>query len=238
MILTIITRVQEALRFFGRFLAPLLTVTLPFVMIGEAVEWWQGPAIRTNDQGQVQGFTTISVVTLILLQPFSEGALIARLDALQKQLSRSLGDCILLAIGVAPALLLTYVLLVVAVYVGLLMLILPGIWLYVRLSLAAFVVTLEGHSPLQALQASFERTSGSVQWHLLGALVLLVLLMFSVIRIISGAALAQVGHHPAMEAALGLLVAMGGTLISVLLFRFYGLTRPDAPDREHDSNLH
>jgi hypothetical protein len=234
----IITRVQEALRFFWRFLGPLFAITLPFVAITEAVEWWQGPVIQLDDAGRFQQFTTISALTLVLIQPFSEGALIARLDALQKGAARSLGDCVLVGVRVAPALLLTYTLLAVGVYVGLLMLILPGLWIYARLSLAGFLVTLEDCTPVQALQSSFERTAGTVQWQLLGALAVLAILVFSILNLLGGAIHAGVGEQPVVEALLGILAALGGTLLSVLLFRFYGLTRPGAPDRERDPELH
>lgn len=234
----IITRVQEALRFFWHFLGPLFTITLPFVAITEAVEWWRGPVIQLDDQGRFQGFTALSALTLVLLQPFSEGALIARLDALQKGVTRSLGDCVLVGIRVAPALLLAYTLMAVGVYAGLLMLILPGLWIYVRLSLAGFLVTLEEHSPLQALQGSFERTAGSVQWQLLGALLVLAILVFSILNLLGGAIHAGLGDPPPVEALLGVLAALGGTLVSVLLFRFYGLTRPGSPDHERDPGLH
>ena len=228
----ILTRVHEALRFWWNFLGPLLLVTAPFALAGEAVQIWQGPALQFNEQGVFQDVTTISAVVLVLLQPFSAGALIARLDALERGVYRSLADCIGVGVRVAPILMLAYALMAVAVYVGLLMLILPGIWAYIRLSLSSFLITLEGMTPFEAVQTSFERTAGSVQWQLLLAWLFVVLLVFSVINLVGGAAQSALGDQPALDLGLGVLASLGGALISVLVFRFYGLTRPSAPADE------
>ncbi len=225
----ILTRVHEALRFWWSCLGPLLWITAPFALAGEAMQLWQGPALKLNDEGVFQGFTAISVVTLVLLQPFSEGALIARLDAIEQDVQRTFGDCVLVGARVAPALLLTYAIMGVGVYAGFLMLILPGVWLYIRLSLSAFLVTLEGLSPIQAVQTSFERTAGSIQWQLLLALLFLALLVFSAVNLVGSAAQSALSENAGLNLILSILTALGGALISVLVFRFYGLTRPSAP---------
>lgn len=228
----ILTRVHEALRFWWNYLGPLLVITAPFALAGEAMQLWQGSALKLDEEGVFQGFTAISVVTLVLLQPFSEGALIARLEAIEQGVQRTFVDCVLVGARVAPALLLTYAIMGVGVYVGFLMLILPGVWLYIRLSLSAFLVTLEGLAPIEAVQTSFERTAGSIQWQLLLALLFLALLVFSAVNLVGGAAQSALGEHAGLDLALSILAALGGTLLSVLIFRFYGLTRPSPTDGE------
>lgn len=222
----ITTRLQEALRFWWNHLGPLLVITAPFALIGEIMALWQGPALKVNEEGQLQGITAITLTTLVLLQPFAEGALIARLDSIHRGVARSLGDCVLVGIRAAPFLLAAYALMGLGVYGGLLLLILPGVWVYVRLCLAPFLITLEGRGPVAALQESFLRTAGPRQWTLLLALLLLALLVFSALNLLGAGIAAATAEHPAGNVLLGLITALAGALISVLVFRFYVLSLP------------
>lgn len=230
----IFTRIQEALRFWWSYLIPLLIVTAPFALTGEIVKLWQGPALQFNKQGQFVGLTTISALTLAVLQPLSQAALIARLDAIEKGVPRNLGDCLLVSARVAPMLMLTYILLGIGVYIGLLLLILPGIWLYIRLCLAPFVITLEKPSPIHALRTSFERTAGITQWQLLGGLLFLAVLLFGVVSLVGRILQSTLGTQPLAQIALAVLATLASTLLSILVFRFYGLTKPNGSDSSHD----
>ena len=78
----------------------------------------------------------------------------------------------------------------VIVVIGLILLVIPGIFLGVRLSLVPFIVVDEQLGPFQAIEASWKRTSGHC-WSLLGCGVLGVLI------IIVGLILLIVGSIPA-----------------------------------------
>jgi hypothetical protein len=81
-------------------------------------------------------------------------------------------------------------LLSIILIVGFILLIIPGIFLAVRLSFVPFLVVDEGWGPVQALSESFRRTGGHF-WQLLGAFLLGILV------VIVGLILLIVGSIPA-----------------------------------------
>src|SRR5690625_6490642 len=63
--------------------------------------------------------------------------------SIQQGQAASLTQCVAASLRYATLLLFTYALLGSAVYIGLIALVLPGIWLYARLSQGPFIVMLE-----------------------------------------------------------------------------------------------
>lgn len=78
----------------------------------------------------------------------------------------------------------------IIILVGLVLLIIPGIFLAVRLSFVPFLVVDEGLGPVEALSESFRRTSG-YGWTIFGAFIL------AIIVVIVGLILLIVGSIPA-----------------------------------------
>jgi hypothetical protein len=85
---------------------------------------------------------------------------------------------------------LAQILVTIVVVVGFILLIIPGIFLAVRLSLVPFLVVDEGRGPVDALTESFNRTAG-YGWTILGAAGLAILV------VIVGFILLIVGSIPA-----------------------------------------
>lgn len=216
-------RLLETLRFFRRYLLPLFAVTAPFALLSQGVQWWQGDFMVLNEDGQVQRINAITGLMMLLIRPFADAALVTRLGGIQQGRPRSLADCLLMAGATGPWLLIAYVLLGLATYAGFLMFILPGIWIYARLSLTPFLVVLERQDPIAAIKGSFQRTR-SVQWYLIGALMLVGLLAMVTAELIGLSLFSLAGRNPASEAAVALIAGLAGALVTVLLFRFYVLT--------------
>ena len=216
-------RIQESLRFWWQNLPALLLVTVPFAIAGELVQWGVGPALYMDEDALRIGH--LSALLLMLLRPFSEGAVMAQLVAIQNGRARGLGDCLLFCLRAAPVLLLTYLLLGIAVYAGMLLLIFPGVWLYARLCQAPFIAVLENVTPVQALQASFQRSQQD-QWQIMLAVVMVFMLILLVSNTLAIVLIALLGENQGS----GLLVSIGTTLISslmsVIVFRYYGLLLP------------
>jgi len=85
---------------------------------------------------------------------------------------------------------LAQILLTIVVVVGLILLIVPGIFLAVRLSFVPFLVVDEGRGPVDAMTESFNRTAGH-GWTIVGAALLAILV------VIVGFILLIVGSIPA-----------------------------------------
>lgn len=218
-------RIQESLRFWWRHLGPLFLVTVPFSLITEAVSWWRGPIFVIHDN-TLQGINIVTALLTLAVHPFAQGALIAQLAAIQSGRPRGLGDCLLFSLRMAPVLVVIYLFIAMAMYAGLLLLILPGLWLYGRFCLAPLVATLESRAPPEALRESLMRTR-TVQWQLLAALVLLWLMVLSAVNIFGAAILSLLGDNAGSQMILTLVADMGAALVGVLIFRFYVLSRPD-----------
>ncbi len=101
------------------------------------------------------------------------------------------------------------------VLVGLMMFIVPGVFLYSRLLLADFLIVLGGeNNPLAALRGSFRRTAGNT-----GGLIVVVLLCILPVFVISWLGVLHQLANP------GLLVRLLWMLVSWMLIIFWTLVR-------------
>mgnify|MGYP005750145943 CR=1 FL=1 len=216
-------RLQESLRFWWRHLPAIALVVIPFSLLNSAAVLAFGPPLSVVD-GQATGVNGITLGLIFVLRTLAEAALIAQLAALLGGRARGLGDCALLALRVAPAMLLCNLIVVSAVSVAFMLLILPAVWLYIRLSLATFSVVLENVSAGAALRLSVTRTQ-SQQWQLLGAWVLLAAAVLFASLILTALLQSVAGTHAGIGVVMEIITALGVALLQVLLFRYYGLAR-------------
>lgn len=118
--------------------------------------------------------------------------------------------------------LVTQMLYFVVVVLGMILLVLPGVWLGIRLLLAPAVMVHEALTPIEALKRSFVLTQGRVT-ELLGMLLLLTLAfalpLFLLIDMETG--LASLSWPVAVVVALMLQAV--SLLVSVTVFRYYDL---------------
>jgi hypothetical protein len=145
----------------------------------------------------------------------------------------------------AVAVLLAAVIVLVGVILGLLALVLPGIWLAVAWSVAAPAVVLEGAAPVQAVKRSFALVRGS-WWYALGVLALGTLTAMAVIvavaipiTVVIGVVEAQVGRvllFALTEAVImAILLPFWASVLTLLFFQLRarrdGPTPADVPPR-------
>ena len=220
-------RLNETLRFWWQNITALLLVTLPFALLGETAQALLGPAIMAGEEGI--SVTQSSAVILLLLHPLTAGAVMAQLTAIQSGGARSLGDCLLFSLRAMPLLLLTYMLLGLSVYFGLLLFFFPGIWLYARLCQAPFIAVLENRTPLQSLQQSFLR-SATDQWQILAAITLIFMLIVIIVLFAATLVTGLLGSNTLSSLILGGITGLVTCLLNILVFRYYGLLQPQAAD--------
>lgn len=225
-------RLQEALRFWWRHLPAIALVVIPFSLLNSAAVLAFGPPLAMVE-GQATDVNGVTLGLIFVLRTLAEAALIAQLAAIVGGQARGLGECALLALRVAPAMLLCNLVVVSAVSAAFMLLILPAAWLYIRLSLATFSVVLENISAGAALRLSVIRTQ-AVQWPLLGAWLLLGAAVLIASLIMTALLQSVVGTHAGIGVVMEILTALGVALLQVLLFRYYGLARDE---EKHRTNL-
>jgi hypothetical protein len=219
-------RLRESVTFWWRNLGAIALVTIPFSLLSSALVLFAGAPLVRTEAGDLQ-LNGLTLALVFVIRTLSEAALIAQLAAIAAGRPRGLAECALFALTIAPAMLLCNVLVLTGTSLGLLAFILPGIWIYIRLSMASFAIALESAAPLDALQRSFSRTTG-VQWELMSGWLLLLTALLLIISVIGGVLGGITGNHAGAAVVLDLLTAVGAALLHVLVFRYYGLVKqPD-----------
>jgi FtsH-binding integral membrane protein len=126
------------------------------------------------------------------------------------------GQAISLSLTCWGRLLLTYILTALAISTGLLLLILPGIYIGTRLAFAEFYCVMEGKGPMESIRASWD-SSSEFFWPLLQGLALI----FSVLML-AELLIAQVFREtPILMLLLSLLVQFLGVLSTIYAYRLY-----------------
>lgn len=220
-----------ALRFWWQKLPSLMLAAAPFlVMLGTiAIAFPQPMSETTGDGPAVIRWDILALSGLVYT--FFEGAIIGQLLALHHGKSRGPGALMLFSLLLLPGLLLINAITYIALVTGLALFILPGIWIFVRLSLAPMILAAEQTRPLLAIRDSFQRTR-PLQLGMMADVMLLLLGYLGIIAM----TLAVAGEQPGNLAQVGftaieLLVALA---LEVLVFHYYLLGWPrDAGTGNH-----
>ncbi len=151
-------------------LLPLL-VFLPLGLFGAAM----GP--------QFGGGLTLLIIPLAILAFAVSigcmGAIIARLDAVAQGRELGFGEALKLGIRRSPILFASIFVYMLVVMVGMLLLIIPGIYLMISLMLGTYLIMVEGRGPIEALQRSRLLVQGN-WWRTMAALMVPMVLMMTV----------------------------------------------------------
>ncbi|HYI39046.1 MAG TPA: hypothetical protein VE053_01880 [Allosphingosinicella sp.] len=128
------------------------------------------------------GVAIFSAVTAILLSMITQGALVRATVAFSEGRKASLGESAMAGLSVALPLFLLGILSALGVGLGLVLLLVPGVILYVMWSVAAPALVEERLGPIEAFGRSRYLTSGA-RWKIFGLIlvILVVYLMFSAV---------------------------------------------------------
>lgn len=212
-------RFHQTLQFWKQNLWPLFIVTVPFSLASLAVEtYWHSPFDVVDEQLSIHSG---AMVASVLLWTLATGTLVAQLASIQSGKPQSFFFCLSVALRVGPPLLIASLLMAGAVGVGLMLFILPGIWLYARFSMLPFVLVLQQRNPLESLKASFQMTEKQ-QLPLMFGMVMLTLIVFSLSNMLT-VLLLQIPDL-GKETALAIAAPVYGllsSLVTVFVFLFY-----------------
>ena len=161
----------------GPVFLPVLLLALPGVLISVLVR-----------NAMLQGL--LNVIYVILVAPILGGAMIILVNRCLTGQTTDLSEAVAMAWRKAGNLILTSLLLVVILIPAFVFLLIPGIYLSIRLFSAQYAVVLENKSPTEALSASWELTQGKwwkIFWAVFGVTLALVIPLFIVSAIVGAA---------------------------------------------------
>ena len=140
--------------FFSRNVGEIALLCLPAILI-EAISQqgliaWLGP---DKSQGA-------SIVLSMLFYPVYVGALIIFVDSRSHRIRLKPRQVMEMALFRWPSFAVLAAISTLLIMVGVWMLILPGVYVMIKLAFAEYLLVLEGKSPLDAIKESFELTKG------------------------------------------------------------------------------
>jgi hypothetical protein len=212
-------RLSEVLYFFRNNFVPIARFVIPISIAYIVIAY----LLMLDRVGQPSAMGHFSLMFLVATYPIYVGAEIYLIAGLAQGESRGLLDC--LHFGLQNWVNLTVILLItgLAVFFGLLALIIPGLIAYSRLGFSPFISALEKQGPFEALQESIKLTQ-PYMWQIIGASLIIFLGLIAITLALNGVARAMpAGYVFAYFASI--VSDLLGTLPTILLFRYYTLAK-------------
>ncbi|MDO6469097.1 YciC family protein [Neptunomonas phycophila] len=218
-----LTYIQQSIFFFRQHLGTIAKIQLPFLIaINGLAQWFD---IYSDDEQIAQQFAVLSILNLTIL-PLYWSATIVYMQSVLEDRPLSAFQSLVVGMSRWRTLLLTFLLTGCAVFGGLMFLIVPGIFIGVRLAFADYICVVEKKSALQSLKQSWQDTDDYF-WPLLQGLAILYiaieLINYPVVSFFQSMEDRQFIVELPILAALDLLSA----LITVFAFRMYCVMRDE-----------
>lgn len=186
--------------FFGNFPA-LAVLALIINLPSFALQIFGSQELAQSDPGAIGLWFSDSILTL-LLNFVLTGAVIKGVYEQMCNRPLGLGDCLRVAVGRALPLIIASILTTIAVALGLMLFVIPGIIVSLMLYVVTAVVVVEREGPFEAMARSAELTKG-YRWAILW-----VSLVLSILNMIIGGAAGMI---------LGIFLLESGPMLSNLL---------------------
>jgi hypothetical protein len=159
---------RDAWYFFIHNLGAIARLCLPLIVLEGLVQQWVA-AWATPATALVY-----ELLVGVLFYSLYTAALIVFLDARSRGQQPRTRDMLARALWLWPSFALVVGLSTLAIMLGASLLILPGLWMMVKLAFAEYLLVLRGLTPIKALHESLERTSGYF-WPILACLLCVLL---------------------------------------------------------------
>jgi len=216
--------IRQSLFFFRRHFGTIARIQLPFIILLNLVGWLIQSSLPPESP-EIRNAGALLMLLNLTLLPIYWGATILFLQSVID--NRPLGALAAVQSGLKywRRLLLTYLLMALAVAAGLLLLIVPGIYAGVRLAFADYICVLENRKVSESLRQSWQNTNDYF-WLLLKGMLIIFAGLF--LLELPFATLAEQGASLApLDAALGILFDLLGTLVTIYGFRVYCLMKEE-----------
>ncbi len=218
--------IRQSLFFFRRHFGTIARIQLPFIIGLNLL----GLLLQVNldaDSSAARNATALLMLLNITLLPLYWGATLLFLQSAVDNQPLSAFQAVSVSLRYWRRLLLTYLLTGLAVTLGLMLLIVPGIYIGVRLVFADYICVLEDKKPVESLRQSW-RESDAYFWLLFKGLLIifggLLLLEMPFVYLAEAS-----GFSPApIKAVLSIIFDLMGTLVTIYGFRIYSLMRQES----------
>lgn len=205
---------SDAYTFFIQHFVQIVALCLPFIFATTVFDFILGATYGSSPMAMIA-----PLVLNMLVYPLYTAALIQLMARRARHEQPKNGDLITAAIQQWAPLFVLKALMVLLVSLGISLLIVPGIWIGVRLAFAEFYLVLFGMSPRDAMAKSFEGTRNQF------GLILILLLVTYVPILLLGLTTDQIVQALTANAFFRIIVNAGwslmGLLVHVVLFRAF-----------------
>jgi len=203
--------------FYKKNLASILAYIIPVSMVITSLSLFIASSFPTQDNLE---YVKILVAVNFLLNPIYLAGLIFLLSSLSHNKSISLSQCLGLGIYKWFSLFTVSVLYGVLTGLGLFLFIVPGIWIFIRLILAPFLVVLNEISPVDAISESFRLTEKDF-WNIGGT----TILIFSTIILFQQSIISLLPESNLVTILVSVIGDILWSILTLLWFRFYDLLK-------------
>ena len=215
--------ISDAVHFFMFHWSQIAKLCLPWLLAAALVEF--GIASAVQDSENAAPLLLVAWTFNLLIYPIYTGALIIFMAKRAQREQPENRELTAAAIKIWQPLFMVHIIGSGMTALGLMLLIVPGIYVLVRLSFAEFHLVLEGLKPLEAIQKSFQTTRpyfGLILLLLVMFMAPLVLLTFSL-----GSWLNDLNVSPVLNIFLSTLIAYLTLFVDVVIFRVYMSSRQE-----------
>lgn len=221
-------RYREVWFFWRTHLGAILSVLIPVALIEAVLRLVLGEPITFDSNNQFQ-INWLATSGLLITRSLLEAQLLLLFARKVQQQNQDNGNLWPRSLQLLPLVVLANLLIFAAVGLGFTLLILPGIWLFVRLVFAQCFVVLQQQDPITAIRNSFRLSAGPVQWEFLPQWLLMVVVLQLPVLALSGLFVSLGLEEQTQALALLLPTLLLNSLPQVLIFRFYQLlTEPSS----------
>ncbi|WP_409523756.1 YciC family protein [Nitrincola sp. MINF-07-Sa-05] len=211
---------RQSLFFFRQHLTTLAMIQIPFLLALAVLRLTLTG--RPDAESDLVHASLIGMLLEMLVLPLYWGATIFYLQSVIDDRPLKPINAILQGISSWGRLLLTYILNAIAVAIGLMLMIIPGVYVGIRFAFADYVCVLEKQGPGNSLKRSWEQTDGYF-WVLLQGLVILFGSLFMLGMLVN----TLFGPTSLISTLLSVGIEFGGALITIFGFRVYCAMRDE-----------
>ncbi len=223
---------KQSFFFFRQNFRDIATIQLPFLILLNALALWLDMnASDTEDFRQTA--LSISLLSLILMPIYWAATILYMQSKLENRPLQPF-QAISLSFKYWRTLLFIFILTALAISGGLLLLIIPGIYIGIRLSFADYIGVVEGKSAWESLKQSWEETDDYF-WVLLQGLLILYPTLQLVEIPITQHFTNQEDRSMLLELPIVVFLDLLSALITVYGFRIYCVMRDEIRPESNDS---
>lgn len=223
--------IMDSALFFWRNLNQIAILCLPWLLAGTLVEYF----IVVNQEffGDAPIYFAAWAFNLLVYPIYTAGLI--HMMAQQAQ-GRRPGNQELFSLALKSwqSLLILHLLGSLLALFGLMLLVLPGIWIIVRLSFSEFFLVLENLNPLEAIQKSIVATKK--QMLIIFLLILIFLFPVAAFSFVFGRLIVDIPQAEAIMAIAGTITSFYMLFVDVLIFRVFMSAVQEGPEGSQESS--